>query len=331
MNNQTLFFDKDIDISPIKNKKIGIIGYGNQGRAQALNLRDSKEDLIVGLRDGSKSKNKVKNDGIKTVSIEEAVKVSDVICLLVPDEEIKDLFLDSIQPYLQKGQTILFSHGYPIHFKHITPPNYIDVILVAPSGSGKMVRQQYLENKGVPNLLAVHQDFSGNAFDVALSYSKAIGGTRSGSFLSTFEEEVVTDIFGEQVILTGSIPNIIKESFNVLLEEGYSPEVVWLVCYYEVKNIVDSFHDKGFEFLNDSISNLAEYGGFTRGERLINSDVKSEMKTILKEIKDGSFEREWSKEKESNFKLLNDYRGKDKQSEIEAITKRLLELLKDNN
>ena len=324
-----IFKDKDVKNNFLKNKKIGIIGYGNQGRAQALNLRDSKEDLIVGLRDGSKSKNKVKNDRIKALSIEEAVKVSDVVCLLVPDEEIKDLFLDSIQSYLRKGQAILFSHGYAIHFKNIIPPDYIDVILVAPSGSGKMVRQQYLESKGVPNLLAVHQDFSGNAFDVALSYSKAIGGTRSGAFLSTFEEEVITDIFGEQVILTGSIPNIIKESFNVLLEEGYNPEVAWLVCYYEVKNIVESFHDKGFEFLNDSISNLAEYGGFTRGERLINSDVKSEMKKVLKEIKDGSFEKEWSKEKKSNFKLLNHYRDKDKQSEIETITKRLLELLKD--
>ena len=319
-----IFKDKDISYNLLESKMIAIIGYGNQGRAQALNLKDSKNNVIVGLRQNSESKKLAKSDGFEVFSIPKAVELSDIISILIPDEEIAMTFDSMIKPYLDKGKTLLFSHGYSIFFNEIIPPDFINVILVAPSGSGKMVREEFINGRGVPNLIAIDQDYSKNSLEMALSYSKSIGGTRTCAFLSTFEEEVVTDIFGEQVVLTGGIPNIIKESFNVLLEDGYSPVVAWFVCYYEVKSIVDSFHANGFDSLNKMISNIAEYGGLTRGERLINSNVKNEMKTILSEIKSGKFKKEWDAEKSQNFKLLNNKRKFTKESEIEKVTLRLL-------
>ena len=322
-----IFKDKDITYNLLKTKTVSIIGYGNQGRAQALNLKDSKSNVIIGLRENSKSKKLAKSDGFEVFSIPKAVELSDIISILIPDEEIPVTFDAMVKPYLEKGKTLLFSHGYSIFFNEITPPNFINVILVAPSGSGKMVREEFINGRGVPNLVAVEQDYSKDSLEIALSYSKLIGGTRTCAFLSTFEEEVVTDIFGEQVVLTGGIPSIIKESFNVLLEEGYSPIVAWFVCYYEVKSIIDSFHNNGFDFLNNMISNVAEYGGLTRGERLINADVKKEMKNILFEIKNGKFKREWDLEKKDEFKLLNKKRNITKKSEIEKMTLKMLSKL----
>ena len=322
-----IFKDKDITFNLLKSKVISIIGYGNQGRAQALNLKDSKNNVIIGLREDSKSKELAKSDGFKVFSISKAVELSDVISILIPDEEIPVIFDNMIKPHLKKGKTLLFSHGYSIFFNEITPPDFINVILVAPSGSGKMVREEFIDGRGVPNLIAIDQDYTKNSLDIALSYSKSIGGTRTCAFLSTFEEEVVTDIFGEQVVLTGGIPSIIKESFNVLLEDGYSPVVAWFVCYYEVKSIIDSFHANGFDSLNQMISNIAEYGGLTRGERLINSNVKNEMKKILSEVKNGKFKKEWDIEKKKDFKLLNDKRKFTKESKIEKTTLKILSIL----
>tara|TARA_Y100000994_G_scaffold127576_1_gene104748 strand:+ start:177 stop:1172 length:996 start_codon:yes stop_codon:yes gene_type:complete len=322
-----IFKDKDIVFNLLESKVISIIGYGNQGRAQALNLKDSKNNVIIGLREGSKSKELAKSDGFKVFSISKAVELSDVISILIPDEEIPVIFDNMIKPHLKKGKTLLFSHGYSIFFNEITPPDFINVILVAPSGSGKMVREEFIDGRGVPNLIAIDQDYTKNSLEIALSYSKSIGGTRTCAFLSTFEEEVVTDIFGEQVVLTGGIPSIIKESFNVLLEDGYSPVVAWFVCYYEVKSIIDSFHANGFDSLNQMISNIAEYGGLTRGERLINSNVKNEMKKILSEVKNGKFKKEWDIEKKKDFKLLNDKRKFTKESKIEKTTLKILSIL----
>lgn len=322
-----IFKDKDIVFNLLESRVISIIGYGNQGRAQALNLKDSKNNVIIGLREGSKSKELAKSDGFKVFSISKAVELSDVISILIPDEEIPVIFDNMIKPHLKKGKTLLFSHGYSIFFNEITPPDFINVILVAPSGSGKMVREEFIDGRGVPNLIAIDQDYTKNSLDIALSYSKSIGGTRTCAFLSTFEEEVVTDIFGEQVVLTGGIPSIIKESFNVLLEDGYSPVVAWFVCYYEVKSIIDSFHANGFDSLNQMISNIAEYGGLTRGERLINSNVKNEMKKILSEVKNGKFKKEWDIEKKKDFKLLNDKRKFTKESKIEKTTLKILSIL----
>jgi len=324
-----IFKDKDINYNLLQSKTIAIIGYGNQGKAQALNLKDSSINVIIALRANSKSIKLAQSDGFEVFSIPKAIQLSDIICILIPDEEIQSTFNNTIKSYLRKDQSLLFAHGYSVFFKEITIPDFVNVLLVAPSGSGKMVREEFINGRGVPNLIAVDQDYSKNSLEIALSYSKSIGGTRICAFLSTFEEEVVTDIFGEQVVLTGGIPSIIKESFNVLLEDGYSPIVAWFVCYYEVKSIIDSFHDNGFNFLNKMISNVAEYGGLTRGERLINNGVKNEMKKILSEIKNGEFKSEWDLEKKEQFSLLNKKRELTKKTDIEKITLKMLSILNE--
>ena len=329
MDQIKVYKDKDVSKNLLRDKLIGVIGYGNQGRAQALNLKDSGLDVVIGLRKGSKSIDLVKKDGFKQVlSIEKLVKISNVICFLIPDDNIPKVFSEKVKPYLSANQTLLFSHGYCIHFNHITVPDFVNIILVAPSGTGLMVRKEYLQKRGVPNLIAIEQDYTKTAFNIALSYSMSIGGTRAGTFVSTFEEETISDIFGEQTILTGGLPKLIQKSFNTLVDNGYSSAVAWLVCYYEVKLIVDSFHDKGFEYLNNSISNLAEYGGQTRGEELIDKKIEFKMRTILNEIKNGTFEEQWKKEKENNYSLLKERRKKDKMSKIEKTTKTMLKLLK---
>ena len=328
MNRNKIYKEQDVLENLLEDKVVGIIGYGNQGRAQALNLKDSGVKTIIGLRKTSKSKFQAQKDGFSNiVSIQELITKSNLICFMVPDEEIPEIFLTIVKDRLRPKQTLVFSHGYCIHFKKINIPDFVNIIMVAPSGGGKMVRQKYLNNSGVPNLLAVHQDYTKTAFQIALSYSKAIGGTRVGSFVSTFEEETVTDIFGEQAVLTGGIPALMRNSFDVLVESGYSPVVAWFVCYYEVKSIIDLFHESGFDFLNKSISNLAEYGGLTRGDFLIDTDMKSKMKKILEEIKSGSFESEWDNEKNNGSLLLEDKRNKIKDSEIEKMNKKMLKIL----
>ena len=284
-----LYFDKDAALALIQMKKVAIVGYGNQGRAQALNLRDSGVSVIVGAREGGSSQQKANEDGFKVISIEDAVFDADVIAILLPDQVMATVYNQSIAPNLSAGNILQFSHGYNIHYGKIIPPKDVDVMMVAPSGAGKMVRQEFEKGSGVPNLIAIHQDYSGAAFDLALSYSKAIGGTRSAAFKSTFKEETETDLFGEQVVLTGGIPKLIQNSFKVMVDEGYSPITAWFVSYYEVKLIVDLFNENGFQFMNDAISDTAEYGGHTRGNRLMDDSVTSKMKSFLSEIQSGEF------------------------------------------
>ena len=327
MNKNKIYTDKDVSFDLLHNKVVGIIGYGNQGRAQALNLKDSGVSVVIGLREESITRIKAEKDGFSNItSINQLVKKSDIICFMIPDEEIPGVF-QYIEKYISPKQVLLFAHGYCIHFKKINIPEFVDVIMVAPSGAGKMVRQQYLDNQGVPNLIAIHQDYTKTAFKIALSYSKNIGGTKVGAFISTFEEETVSDIFGEQTILTGGIPFLIKSSFDTLVEEGYSPIVAWFVCYYEVKSIVDLFHQNGFEFLNNSISNLAEYGGLTKGEFLIDDQVKFKMKEMLQEIKNGNFVSEWENEKNTGSLLLSHKRDRIKKSQIEEMNQKMLKIL----
>ena len=321
---------KDADLNLIKNKSIGIIGYGNQGRAQALNLLDGGMDVSIGLREESNSWKLAADSGLHCTSVNDIVKNCDIISLLIPDQVMKEVYSENIEPHLTEGKTLLFSHGYNIHYNLIQPPKFINVVMAAPSGAGSELRKQFKIGKGIPGLIAVHQDYSGDSFDIALAYSKAIGLTRMGVFKSTFKEETETDLFGEQIILTGGIPKLIQSAYKVLLEANYNPITAWFVCYYELKTIVDLFHSKGFEFMNQAISDTAEFGGITRGNRIINENVRNEMRLALEEIQSGKFHKEWMDEYERGYPQLKNMREQEKQIPIEEISKQLLKALCEN-
>tara|TARA_B100000579_G_scaffold383077_1_gene352676 strand:+ start:1521 stop:2510 length:990 start_codon:yes stop_codon:yes gene_type:complete len=329
MNNQTLFFDKDIDITPIKNKKIGIIGYGNQGRAQALNLRDYGVSIKVGVRSiDSIEKDLLKSD-IVYDSIENVSSWANLICILVSDASIPEVFNSKIKSHLNENDTILFSHGYNVTYNLIKPPENVDVIMVAPSGGGQMVRDEYKKGSGVPALLAIDQNYSGDALDTAKAYSKAIGSARVCSFLSTFKEETETDLFGEQSLLTGALPMMIEKSLKVLLEDGYSPTVAWFVCYYEIKMIVDLFHEKGFGYLYNAISDTARFGGLKSGNYLIDDEYENKLKNILSDIKNGNFVKDLKANVDTlKYKSSIDSKSSD---EISKIMNVLFEKTKKGN
>ena len=317
----TIYYDTDCDLNIIKNKIILIIGYGNQGRAQAKNLADSGVKVIIGLRKNSKSWQNVLKDNLIPMLISSAVPKADIISLLIPDQIMDKTYLKYIEPYLLKKQVLLFSHGYNIFYKKIKPPNNLDVIMVAPSGAGKIVRESFKKNSGVPNLIAINQDYTGKALSICLSYSKAIGGTRAGSFLSTFKEETETDLFGEQVVLCGGLPALIQTAFNVLVEAGYQPIVAWYVCFYEVKLIVDVFHKFGFQNMYKAISDTAEFGGMKQGKRIISGTVKLEMEKIVKEIQNKEFYKKWELETKKGYPELEKMRYEQAISFFEQTTK----------
>ena len=305
MHISKIYKDKDVCLKYIQSKKVGIIGFGNQGKAQALNLRDSGVNIHIGGRINGGSLNKAQALGFEVGTISDTVQSSDFIVLLIPDQIMSKVFENDILPYLRQGQSLCFSHGYNIHYKLISPPNDVNVIMAAPSGAGVELRRNYEKKSGIPGLFAIHQDFSKDSKELALSYCKGIGLTKIGAFESTFKEETETDLFGEQVVLTGGIPRILQSSFKVLLDAGYSPLASWFVCYYELKTIVDMFHSKGFTFMNQAISDTAEYGGMTRGKRIVNDNVENEMRNILKEIQSGDFHDEWMRESSENFPVLS--------------------------
>jgi len=327
---KNLYFDKDADLALIQSKTVAIVGYGNQGQAQALNLRDSGVKVIVGAREGCRSQQKANNDGFNVTPIEDAVSFAEVIAILLPDQVMAAVYYKSIAPNLSAGNILQFSHGYNIHYGKIVPPKDVDVMMVAPSGAGKMVRQEFEKGNGVPNLIAINQDNSSDTFELALSYSKAIGGTRSVAFKSTFKEETETDLFGEQVVLTGGIPKLIQNSFKVMVESGYNPIIAWFVSYYEVKLIVDLFNENGFQFMNKAISDTAEYGGQTRGNRLMDNAATDKMKLFLSEIQSGKFFNEWEAEAKAGFPLLEKLREEDSNSEFENVSKVLLNAIYKN-
>ena len=322
-----IYKDKDVDLQLIKDKRIGIIGFGNQGRAQALNLRDSGVDVRIGLREESERRVEAGTEGFISLPIKEVVGSCDIISILIPDQVMGEVYKVEIDSYLRDGQTLLFSHGYNIHYGVIQPPEFINVVMAAPSGAGTVLRKRYTDGSGIPGLFAVHQDHSGDSEKIILAYCRAIGLTKSGVVKSTFKEETETDLFGEQIILTGGIPKIIQSSYKVLLESGYSPAVSWLVCYYELKTIVDMFHAKGFDFMNSAISDTAEYGGITRGRRVIGKDVETNMKYVLKEIQSGEFHVEWKKEHDKGYPLLKKLRKEEKGLPIETISQYMLKEL----
>ncbi len=323
-----VFYDSDSDLNLVKKKKICVIGYGSQGHAHALNLKDSGvKDIVIGLRKDSNSTKKAQNDGFKVLEVKDAVKDSDICMILVPDELQADLYNEFLFDNLKNGACLLFAHGLSIHFQLIKPRKDLDVFMIAPKGPGHTVRAQYLAGGGVPCLLAIHQDSSGNALDIGLSYASAIGGGRSGIIQTTFKEECETDLFGEQAVLCGGLTALIQTGFETLVEAGYSPEMAYFECLHEVKLIVDLIYEGGIANMRYSISNTAEYGDLTRGPRVINHKVKSEMKKILNEIQTGKFVRDWILECKSgqlNFKAEKRIQN---EKQIEAVGEKLRSMM----
>ena len=318
-----LFYDTDADLSLLKNKTIAIIGYGSQGHAHALNLKDSGMDVIVGLYQGSKSESKAINDGLKVFTVSEACEKADWIMILLPDEFQKDVYIKEIEPNLKEGKILSFAHGFNIRFALINPPNFVDVVMIAPKGPGHTVRWEYQNGQGVPALFAVEQDYSGNARSLAMSYAKGIGGTRAGILETNFKEETETDLFGEQAVLCGGLSELVKSGFETLVEAGYQPELAYFECLHEVKLIVDLMVKGGLSQMRDSISNTAEYGDYVSGKRLINSDTKKEMQKILKDIQDGTFAKNFVDECDNNKPLMTKLREVNSKHEIEKVGKGL--------
>ena len=318
-----LFYDTDADLSLLKNKTIAIIGYGSQGHAHALNLKDSGIDVIVGLYEGSKSKKKAINDGLEVFNVAEACEKADWIMILLPDEFQKDIYHKEVEPYLKEGKILSFAHGFNIRFDLIKPPSFVDVVMIAPKGPGHTVRWEYQNGQGVPALFAVEQDFSGNARSLAMAYAKGIGGTRAGILETNFKEETETDLFGEQAVLCGGLSELVKAGFETLVEAGYQPELAYFECLHEVKLIVDLMVKGGLSQMRDSISNTAEYGDYVSGKRLINNETKKEMQKILKDIQDGTFAKNFVDECDKNKPLMTKLREENSKHEIEKVGKGL--------
>ena len=318
-----LFYDTDADLSLLNNKTIAIIGYGSQGHAHALNLKDSGLDVIVGLYKGSKSERKAINDGLKVFSVSQACEKADWIMILLPDEFQKDVYLKEIEPNLKEGKILSFAHGFNIRFGLIKPPSFVDVVMIAPKGPGHTVRWEYQNGQGVPALFAVEQNSSGQARSLAMAYAKGIGGTRAGILETNFKEETETDLFGEQAVLCGGLSELVKSGFETLVEAGYQPELAYFECLHEVKLIVDLMVKGGLSQMRDSISNTAEYGDYVSGKRLINNDTKKEMQNILKDIQDGTFAKNFVEECEKNKPLMTKLREENSKHEIEKVGKGL--------
>ena len=281
-----MFYEKDTNLGLLQGKKVAVIGFGSQGHAHALNLHESGVDVVVGLYEGSKSWDKVKEAGLEVATTAEAAKKADIIMILVPDEKQAKLYREEIAPYLEEGNALVFAHGFNIHFKQIVPPSNVDVFMIAPKGPGHMVRRTYTEGSGVPCLIAVEQDYSGKAKDLALAYANGIGGARAGVLETTFKDETETDLFGEQAVLCGGVTALIKAGFETLVEAGYAPENAYFECMHEMKLIVDLMYQGGMAAMRYSISDTAEYGDYVTGSRIITDETKKEMKQVLTEIQD---------------------------------------------
>ncbi|MEQ1645155.1 MAG: ketol-acid reductoisomerase [Pyrinomonadaceae bacterium] len=318
-----VFYDKDADLSLLKAKRVAVIGYGSQGHAHANNLKESGCDVIVGLHADSKSWAKAEEAGLEVMFARDAAEKADVIMMAVPDELGPTIFRNEIEPALEDGKYLAFAHGFGIHFKKIEPPVGINVFMVAPKGPGHLVRSEYKRGRGVPSLMAVHQDVSGDTAAVALAYASAIGGGRAGVIETTFKEETETDLFGEQAVLCGGLTSLIQAGFETLTEAGYSPEMAYFECLHEMKLIVDLLYEGGVANMRYSISNTAEYGDLTRGPRIVTSETKAEMKRILGEIQSGQFADEWMAECDNGKEKFKDLEASGEQHEIEKVGARL--------
>lgn len=291
-----LYYDDDADLSIIQSKKVAVIGYGSQGHAHALNLRDSGVEVVVGLREGSSSRAKAEEQGLAVATVADAVKGADVVMILAPDQHQRTIYAEEIEPNLKADAALFFAHGFNIRFGYVKPSAGHDIAMVAPKGPGHTVRRQYEDGRGVPVIVAVEQDASGNAWDLALSYAKAVGGLRAGGIRTTFTEEAETDLFGEQAVLCGGVCELMKAGFETLVEAGYAPENAYFECVHEMKLIVDLINEGGFAKMRYSISDTAEYGDYRTGKRIITEETRKEMKKILREIQDGTFASEWIQE-----------------------------------
>ena len=322
----TIYHEQDANPELIQGKKIAVIGYGSQGHAHALNLKDSGCDVRVGLREGSKSWQAAEEAGLKVMTVADAAKEADLIMILAPDEKQAEIYEQSIAPNLNSGDTLAFAHGFNIHFGYIKPPADVDVIMIAPKGPGHMVRRVYQEGAGVPCLICAEQDASGQAMDVALSYAWGIGGARAGVIETTFKNETETDLFGEQAVLCGGLTSLIQAGFETLVEAGYPPEMAYFECFHEVKLIVDLMYEGGMKKMRYSISNTAEYGDYYAGEKVITDSSKAAMKEILKRIQDGSFADEFIEDSKNGQKKLLANREAENASQIEEVGETLRSL-----
>jgi ketol-acid reductoisomerase len=322
-----VFYDDDADLSIIQGRKVAVIGYGSQGHAHSLSLRDSGVDVVVGLKEGSKSRAKAEEQGLTVMTPAEASAWADVIMVLAPDTAQRKIYTESIEPSLTAGKALFFGHGLNIRFELIKPPADVDVAMVAPKGPGHLVRRQYVDGKGVPCLIAVEQDPTGGAQALALSYAKAIGGSRAGVIKTTFKEETETDLFGEQAVLCGGTAALVQTGFEVLTEAGYAPEIAYFECLHELKLIVDLMYEGGISRMRYSVSDTAEFGDYTRGPRVINAGVKEEMKKILSEIQSGQFTKELIADDEAGGPLLQQYRKEGAEHPIEVTGKKLRDMM----
>ncbi|MGI5927430.1 MAG: ketol-acid reductoisomerase [Thermacetogeniaceae bacterium] len=318
-----VFYDQDADLKYLDGKTVAIIGYGSQGHAQALNLKESGVRVLVAEVPGSENWERAAADGFEPLKAAEAAELGDIIQILIPDEKQASVYNSDIAPHMKSGKALMFSHGFNIHFGQIKPPQDVDVFMIAPKSPGHLVRRMYVEGVGVPSLVAVHQDYTGNALNIALAYAKGIGSTRAGVIETTFKEETETDLFGEQVVLCGGVTELVRSGFDTLVEAGYQPEIAYFECLHELKLIVDLMYEGGISWMRYSISDTAEYGDLTRGKRIITEETRAEMKRILEEIQNGSFAQEWLLENQVGRPVFNAMQKREEEHLIEVVGKKL--------
>ena len=323
----TLFYQKDCDLNYLKGKKVAIIGYGSQGHAHALNLHDSGVDVVVGLYDGSKSWKMAEEAGLAVATAADAAKQAQIVMILVNDEKQAKLYKESIEPNLTSGKYLAFAHGFNINYGQIVPPNDVNVFMIAPKGPGHTVRSQFVEGRGVPDLVAVYQDPSGDTLKVALAYAAGIGGARAGILETTFKEETETDLFGEQCVLCGGVSELMKAGFDTLVEAGYQPESAYFECMHEMKLIVDLINSGGLNFMRYSVSDTAEYGDYTVGNRIITDETRKEMKKVLGEIQDGTFAKNWISENQTGREYFTKKRAEERGLPVEKVGSELRKMM----
>ena len=322
-----MYYESDADLSILEGKTIGVMGYGSQGHAHALNLNDSGIDVVVGLYEGSKSWPKAEAEGLKVGTVADAAAESDIVMMALPDTAMAEVYRESVEPHMTHGKTLMFAHGFNIHYRTIIPPEAIDVSMVAPKAPGHRMREVFTRGSGVPGLLAVHQDPSGTAHDVGLAYARGVGCTRAGVLDTTFKEETETDLFGEQSVLCGGVTALIKAAFETLVEAGYQPESAYFECMHELKLIVDLLYQGGMEYMRYSVSDTAEYGDYSRGPMVIDEHVKDNMRKVLAAVQDGSFAREWIAENDEGRHRFTQLRKENAEHPIESVGKELRDMM----